>query len=487
MAFQVIFYNMAKKRASTLRPNSSTESTTFDCVLKSSCSIIEPQIELQGVSGDLLQYNYCYIADFRRYYYITEWRTERNIWIASLKCDVLATWRQQIGESFQYVTRSHYMHDGTLFDDLYPVKAVAEPIRTALSSPWNIAGGSYILGVINADANPIRQGAVSYYVLDDRSMVGFVKSMLQDPEKWGDVGNLFEDSKLKAQFNPLQYITSCFYLPIDDLLTGTDFNADFCTTIQYGWWSLLISPDANITNRAGYLRKRYITKTYNVTLPDHPQRNRGSYLNKNPYSEHTLTIPPFGDITIPTTDLGASQEISYRIAVDAVTGYGRLDVFSDSSTILASRSAKIGIDISLAQMSRDYMSLGQNLINTGIDSSVALASRNFIGGAAGFAKSMIGTALAFKVPKFGSTGNNGSFIDYAIVPQLSSVFSLLVDEDLTNKGRPCCKKMKQNTFPNFRICEDVQLAIVADEESYQATLNELNEIKTLMEGGYFYE
>ena len=63
--------------------------------LKEESNVIDPVIlfEVGNISG----YNYCYIEDFGRYYFITEITSVRNgLWKVSLHVDVLFTYRTQI-------------------------------------------------------------------------------------------------------------------------------------------------------------------------------------------------------------------------------------------------------------------------------------------------------------------------------------------------------------------------------------------------------
>ena len=103
MAFVVNFYNFAKRENSTARPSGGT---SFNCILKSESSIINPTIELQLSIDTAPSYNYAYIPSYNRYYFVKEWTFNNRLWSASLSVDVLATYKTEIGNSFLYVTRS---------------------------------------------------------------------------------------------------------------------------------------------------------------------------------------------------------------------------------------------------------------------------------------------------------------------------------------------------------------------------------------------
>lgn len=75
-----------------------TELTELQGVLKENCSIIDPEILLQGIEADMLsKINYCYIPSFGRYYYVRNITIERtSLWRMSLHVDVLKSFESQI-------------------------------------------------------------------------------------------------------------------------------------------------------------------------------------------------------------------------------------------------------------------------------------------------------------------------------------------------------------------------------------------------------
>ena len=63
--------------------------------LRDECSITSPSILVESTS--LVDYNYCYIPEFKRYYFISDIVSVRNnLWRVSLKCDVLESFKSDI-------------------------------------------------------------------------------------------------------------------------------------------------------------------------------------------------------------------------------------------------------------------------------------------------------------------------------------------------------------------------------------------------------
>ena len=72
---------------------------------------------------NLSGYNYAYIEDFNRYYFIDSITSERaNLWLLTLRCDVLMTYKSQIGNLTGTIDRSETLRSGYLQDSQYIAK-----------------------------------------------------------------------------------------------------------------------------------------------------------------------------------------------------------------------------------------------------------------------------------------------------------------------------------------------------------------------------
>lgn len=85
--------------------------------LKEECSILSPSIMIQS-DESIFTYNYAYIDEFLRYYFITDIVCVRNgLYRLSLKVDVLTTYQEEIKSlkaviSRQQNTYNLYLNDG---------------------------------------------------------------------------------------------------------------------------------------------------------------------------------------------------------------------------------------------------------------------------------------------------------------------------------------------------------------------------------------
>lgn len=64
--------------------------------LRNQTSVLNPSIRIES-ADNISSYNYAYISEFGRYYYITDIVSVRtNCWIVSLRCDVLMSYKDEI-------------------------------------------------------------------------------------------------------------------------------------------------------------------------------------------------------------------------------------------------------------------------------------------------------------------------------------------------------------------------------------------------------
>ena len=100
--------------------------------LRQETSISSPIIRVY--SADVLRYNYCYIEDFRRYYYISSVDAVSNeIYDVTLRVDVLMSFRGDITQLYcivskqtdvengdEYIDDSSLVTDNLMFSTVYP-------------------------------------------------------------------------------------------------------------------------------------------------------------------------------------------------------------------------------------------------------------------------------------------------------------------------------------------------------------------------------
>lgn len=467
----ITFYKFKKEDNSTKRP---TGGTSFSCQIKRGSGLISPAIELDIGLESAPDYNYCYIPAFNRYYYVREWFFDTGFWTASLTCDVLATYRTEIGSSRLYALRSSAVWDGSIIDRFYPTKVGSSFVETEITTKWDDTTlGYFIVGIVNK--NP-QFGSISYWAMDQTAFGIFLNNLMDD-SLFPDMDSSVSATVQKSIIDPIQYIKSCVYLPFRLYpWVGT-----YLHTINVFEWDVALGSEAGAYRVSkGY---PYHPSTYTeVTIPKHPQTDsRGNFVNTSPYSIHTLAYPPFGVIELDSTVLANASTIRINTWVDLPTGLGTLEVRSNG-ILLNKIEAQVGVPVSLSQVTRDYIG-GVSSILSGIGSvAVGAAAGGPLGilGAVTGGVSAIGNAVEALTPRSQSIGNGGSYCQLYTSAGLYSQFFNLVDDDLAKNGRPCCQIVTPSSNPGYYLIQDGDVEIPGTKE-------EAEQVRAHLEAGFYWE
>lgn len=469
MAFTINFYSFSKRENSTLQPTGAN--FTEQCVLKDPCSIINPVIGLDlGLTDSPAAYNYAYIPQFSRYYFITDWNFSGRLWWATMAVDVLATFRDAIGASNLYVLRSSATSNGSVPDNLYPIMEGCSTVQTEgdnLFSVGIITSGTYCIGIINQSASSF--GIVDYVYMTSSQFANFAGYLLGSLD-W--TGITEGQDLLKAQFNPMQYIASCFWLPFE--LSGTP-----ATGLNLGWWTL----DGLTYSKPNIVPANLFQELpFTIQIPKHPlAASRGSYLNLSPFSRYTLRFPPFGDIPLDPTIISDDDTLYCTVRIDMAIGLGILEVKISSAAgpVIYRTSGQIGIEMPMAQIARNYVAEFSSLVSGSFGAAASLTAGN-IPGAISSAMNGVGNAFSSMFPQARTSGQQGSRATVWQNAILTANFMNPVPEDNSHRGRPLCQDMILSTIPGYIMIADADIAI-------PGTAEENTRIKNYLEGGFFFE
>lgn len=466
---QAIFYQFAKRTNSTKRPSGGQE---FGIDLKAPCNIIDPEIKIASQS-DPTGYNYCYLLTFSRYYWVKNWTYSGGLWVASLTVDTLASYREQIGNSTEYVTRSSAQYDGTISDGLYPASAKVQSVTTAFQGGFaeTISGGFFVIGFIAKAANSI--GAITYAVMTPTNAKKLSAKLLTDVSYLSIDNTEISDSLTKVLFNPYQYIVSCNYFPFD--IAKIAAHLPLVSSVDVGWWSIdvpcwILGEDNN-----------KLTKSVSVSIPKHPQAvSRGGYCNASPYTDYTIFLQPFGVIPLDASKLWGAVTLSIQYMVDLFTGDSILRIFTDSNQLVHETTVKLGVPIQLSNITFDIPSGSGGLLHTGIAAAFGGIQAALSGGSFSDVGNGILNAAQATNADVASKGATGSTIAFDSVPYMVARFKILTDDNNTDHGRPLCKRVQISTIPGYIMVDDPDIALTA-------TAEEIDSVKSYMKNGFFYE
>jgi len=473
MSFPVIFYKYAKKINSTKIPPYASEPASLfpNVILKDKTNITNPVLIIDNdfinvVTGDpFYMPNYAYIARFKRYYYVTDMEWLDGLWYLSCKVDVLATYKTEIGEQSLYVTRSASESDGSVIDTSYPAEGVPVITNQQEDSPWNLDkdnGYCYVMGIAGKATTYYAFTLAQLEVMLDYIMSDDYVSLLYGSTAWQTAF-----PEIKAMTNPLQYITSINWYPFE--ISGT-----LTSSLKVGW--------VTVNTVGGQFKEiTNFLKSESTVIPvdnKHPQAaSRGNYLNNAPYSSYTLLFPGYGEIDLDAAVVSDSTSLLASVLVDVRTGQGTLYVYDDLY-ILAQITSQIGVEYQIGQITKQ--GFGTAAMVQSALSAVGGALSGNVGGAIGSATGSLGDYAKSQIPSIKTRGTNGGINNLDSIIALHSEFKLLVAEDNTRKGRPLCEIKTINTLSGFIQVDKADIDI-------SCTSEEQNQIRTYMEGGFYYE
>ena len=462
------------KRNNSLRIPDFDPGCSFECYLKDSTNITKPTIELHEWSHPTYnpaRYNYAYIADFNRYYYITDWIFNRGIWECTMEVDVLASWRDKILDSECYVLRSSNVYKGAIMDTMYPTAEIDIKTEYFEDYPWarELDKGSYIVGIINGDTATF--GAVSYYVFNPPRFRMLCESLFGSIDWMGVSVQEISTELLKSLFNPFQYIVSVMYIPIHfETLNEAGFVGDL-QKLKYGWWEVdtLVQP----------LKKAVWQQDFSIAIPKHPQYSAfGKFVGLEPYSKYSLYFPGFGDIPLDGGQFWNEPELDFTLRVDLITGRAMLYA-SAIGDIAEHHYAQIGVSVQIAQISTDVLGTAANAISAVSSTVGSLFSLDF-GGAVANAASGIASTINSAIPQLRTSGSNGSLVEVGMIPRIRGIFYKLVDRNSEDWGNPVCERGKLSNYQGFVKTANCHIQI----NGYKTEADEINRI---LQEGFFNE
>lgn len=459
--------------------------TEFNCVIRSSSGILNPRIELETALTTVPLYNYAYIPDFGRYYFVTEITFTERLWIIDLKVDVLATYRAAIGGSTLYVLRSAAEYDGAIVDNMYPLKTdYSFNMTEQTENPWwaiqpAATSGCYVVGVRGRVETSQTPGGITYLVMTPAEYKTFTEKLFSedlssyipasDPSPIGE-------SLTKMIFNPAQYIASVMWLP------GTPSEVSAATSSwRVGFWTLGMSlPILNPASRLLYSAQ--------INIAAHPQSaTRGKYMNTEPATDRLLYLPRCGFISLNDpifAQVGYAQGyLAVTLQVDPISGEG-LYTLSAGGVTFDEIHCQIGVSIPLASNEftmQDAIGAVTSAGTSAISAALDVGSGNMAGAVIN-SGAAISSALAVLQPHIVQLSGASGYLGLvnAGICRIYSIFRTATQDDNTENGRPLCQNKQISTIPGF-----IQV-LNGDIEAAQATATELDEIRRLLETGFYY-
>lgn len=379
----ITLYTFSKRKNSTAVPPEGG-GISVDCMLKADSSVLNPVLEFQTIDRPRI-YNYAYIPDFSRYYYVSEWSYLNGIWYVSLSVDVLATYRGRILTTTAYVEYSASRQDNTLFDS----RLASTCIIGRQNNVYNFKGismredvypkGTFCLTAIARDSN-WSTGTATTYFLSYTEMQSLARELINT--------NVWEEIKLFFD-NPMDAIIDCYYLPID-----VKQYIEYTNSRQ-----IQIANHTFSTTAYSATTTDLSMKYQRITLEIPWTNPADTFLRQAPYSTVSIFVPFCGQQGLDMAELAGAEHVFFDYGVDVTTGNVQGIVYI-KEYILAEFSGTCRVSLPVGQ--------SQSRIE-----SIIGAAGGVVGAAAGLAA---GNAAAAAI---GALNAAGSFI----TPQTQKVIS----------------------------------------------------------------
>jgi len=464
----------SKRENSTAIPSMSYST---QCRLKAPSSIMTPVLMFDRENLDH-EYNYIYIPDFNRYYWVTDVVYAGALIEYRCRIDVLASYKTTIGNSTQYVLRSASLFNGDIVDNMYPLTTQVRYGFTNLSAAsywyeWGQGRGWWSVGIAGNDG-------IRYYAMNWIAFTNFMRFILSDNFVTAILHSYVLEElypQLKMTVDPLQYITSVVWLPF--LADGTTV-----TSLSVGNVTVEISQGVIKNLQSTGLTKSLSEK---FTLQLHPlTSSRGEYLNSSGFTSCTINYPPFGNFDLDVMRCIQAESIGYVIHFDLSNGGAVFEVclYDENNRVIdvpVRASAQIGLQIPVSQViAKGWNALGSiaSFVGgiAGSTDKLSLAT-NAIGGVI----NGIGDYAEGKIPKVRTNGSRGDLSSLSGTHNITYEWTMPVDDDNTQHGRPLCELVQINTLSGYILCAaetEIQITGTAAEEE---------QIRAYMEGGFYYE
>ena len=457
---QVILWdNFSKKHNSTKIPQ--IAGTSKDMYMKEATSIENPTFIVNSNN-----FNYTYAYWNGHYYFVNDIVSVKDNLIAiSCSQDVLATYREEILNTTQYIARSASVYNGNLIDEIATGTSEIIKVENTFNSPFETSG-TYVLGVISKTSANATVGCVTYYALSSGKLAELMRFMLGDIEYMGiDFDSLADwtEQLFKGLINPFQYIVSCMYFPFEVPAGGTG-------DITFGFWGTTIT--------VNYLGATITTFSSSVNIPKHPQTSaRGNYLNLSPYANYMLNFTPFGNVPIDTHSIVNVDNLNLLTTVDLLTGEGILKVSDEHNVDIMTLRSQVGVPVQISQIVKGVF--GGNV--AGVATASLINSAINVYNSKSIEDVNIGSSTSSFAPKIMSSGTNGSRADYNTQSRnIVAEFTNIAPENIVLNGRPLLQNRQLRTLSGYTQCINPSVDI-------NCLCNDRAEINSLLSSGFYIE
>lgn len=476
---KVRFYNFAKRTKETLQPTSASY-TEKDLILKEGCNVVEPIFLTQTfIVG---AYNYAYVLDWNRYYFISDSKFIEGMFEVSLTEDYLASFKTEIGSTSCMIL---YASGSTknIVDPRIPVIAdvVLGHEQSAISGATiNTSGmGAVIVGITG-------NGSFGAYLL---KYSGDIKELLDGCDNyWNGLSITDTTDALKQMWyggSAAECLKSAISIPL--VLAGSDVSGGSAEDLYLGGYPCKNSNNSSI--QGYHINKPVVTYTTTISIP----WQSSDWKKVSQYTDITLFIPMVGFMSVPATEAQKDTSLDVRLCINVTSG----DI---SCAVVGTQSGRsFGLASGNCAMNTAYGSTGIDTNKmmsgtiTGVGATIAAGVGLLNGGLSTAATLAIGgsffASAKMSIDAMGGTGSGSAGLGGGASHCIDSVIHIWVtqkqlSESQTNvdpiMGKPYMGVSTPSAFSGYVQTDGFQLA------SIRVYSSERDKINQMLDQGIYY-
>ena len=476
---KVRLYHFAKRTKETKVPTNESYKD-LDVTLKDGCDVTKPIILLQTTIG--AAYNYAYIPDFNRYYFVGEAKFIEGMYEVGLVEDYLGSYKTPIGNTIcnvLYATGS----TKSIVDSRIPVLStlLRDHNMSAIDNlTINTSGnGAVIVGITG-------KGSFGTYLLqfsDD------IKDLLDGADDyWNDLNISNAWDALKQSWyggSASECLKSAISIPL--VIGGSDVSGSGAEDLYLGGYPCKRSGGANI--KGYHITKPVITRTTTIAIP----WLSTDWKKVAQYSDITVFVPMCGFFSIPATDAQDDTSLDVKLCINVTSGDIAVSISgTQTGKKFALGSGNCAMPTAYGSTGIDTNKMMQGTI-TGVGALIATIAGFATGGLSTAASLAIGAgyfaSAKSSLDALGGTGAGSAGLGGGASHCIDTVIHIWVTQkQLTDTqanlnpiiGKPYMGVAKINTFSGYVQTDGFQLS---DDQAYSSEKDIINQ---LMDQGIYY-
>lgn len=464
----LITWNFSKTKNSTKIPANS-EGTERNISLKEGCSIINPTFILNYDKTPT--FTYCKYLFF---YYFVEDITMRNKNIYEVRCsmDSLATYRNDILSSTQFVKRSTSDYNVNLYDSIYDPQLNPIITQETTASPLDTTG-TYIAKISSSTSAFF--GVT--YVCGSRSEIANLIGRCYNLDNWNNFLSIGLESLQKTVFDFSQYIQEIYWLPVARYLIPNQGSPG--DTFFIGAWQL----EGGTGDATTFIGNYVIDLGHTITGPTRYYNDFRDFSNN--YTQFVLDIPAVGSINLDAKDVYKGLSVQYEI--DLKTGDAKHVISADGKVITTIR-CNYKTPVSYSTFNNNFVGganqiiSGATSIGAGVGGAIAGDYGNAISSGASGVGNLATGLVALESITSHQVSSQGTMGDIATNPNYTLTRHVYncAGEPIYNIGRKLNQYRQLSNLSGFCQCENAKL----DTSAYGQIKDD---IIAHMNNGFFIE